>query len=218
MWYLWSNCFPIVCFPDWEQNAQSLKRQVSKRAKRWNSERKRAPNFNFWCLIILEDIFSSGRKVGVITSRVLIFHPESCSRWKLQICCLFYFHYGNPINPGQHLQRLSKLQALCWFFLEGRVRSWFFLRFSISLQMRVHSNRVLEWFYWLLNRLRTFQYRKNWKILLISPVHLNFFKISLLCLHLLKYPEKESQSEVFCQGCALNTEQVSIGPSITTSG
>ena len=91
MWYLWSNCFPIVCFPDWKQNAQSLKRQVSKRAKRWNSERKRAPNFNFWCLIILEDIFSSGRKVGVITSRVLIFNFSSRKLLKMETSDLLPF-------------------------------------------------------------------------------------------------------------------------------
>ena len=34
---------------------------------------------------------------------------------------------------------------------------------SISLQMWVYSDRVLEWFYWLLNRVRTFQYWQNWE-------------------------------------------------------
>ena len=40
--------------------------------------------------------------------------------------------------------------------------------------MWVYSDRVLEWFYWLLNRVRTFQYRKSWrKNLPIFPFHLN---------------------------------------------
>ena len=50
---------------------------------------------------------------------------------------------------------------------------------SISLQMWVYSDRVLEWFYWLLNRVRTFQYWKSWrKNLPILSFHLNLNQIS----------------------------------------
>ena len=83
--------FPNSLFPWLRAKRTKLKRQVSKRAKRWNSERKRAPNFNFWCLIILEDIFSSGKKVGVITSRVLIFNFSSRKLLKMETSDLLPF-------------------------------------------------------------------------------------------------------------------------------
>ena len=48
--------------------------------------------------------------------------------------------------------------------------------------MWARSNRVLEWFYWLLNRVRTFQYWQNWEeypdlsILISSKFPLNFHR------------------------------------------
>ena len=45
--------------------------------------------------------------------------------------------------------------------------------------MWVYLDGVLEWFYWLLNRVRTFQYWKSWrKNLPILSFHLNLNQIS----------------------------------------
>ena len=125
------------------------------------------------------DIFKSQRHINQVSTTPVILSVRQ-----------LVTNPGNMFALGPLKTIFIKMIEFLYFPLKNIFLSkcYILILVSISLQMWVYSDRVLEWFYWLLNRVRTFQYRKSWrKNLPIFPFHLNLNQISFHSTFMISY-------------------------------
>ena len=141
---------------------------------------------NFWNAVSCRQLFSTS--AGISKRKILGWHLQKSATHQSSLN-----NTSDPVSeavsdPARQYDRLGSAKknihqndwiSFCPWMNIFLSKCYILIFVSISLQMWVYSDRVLEWFYWLLNRVRTFQYWKSWrKNLPILSFHLNLNQIS----------------------------------------